>query len=72
MTIGKVSVGSVLTAGQQFITLVPTDAPLEVEANIAGADDGHVHVGDPVDIKFETFQYSRYGLGSWRRPGGQP
>src|SRR5439155_22385783 len=25
MTIGKVSVGSVLTAGQQFITLVPTD-----------------------------------------------
>jgi HlyD family secretion protein len=62
MSISKVSVGSVLSAGQQFITLVPTDAPLEVEANIAGADDGHVHVGDPVDIKFETFPYSQYGL----------
>ncbi len=62
LTIGKVSVGSVLTAGQQFITLVPTDAPLEVEANIAGNDDGHVHVGDPVDIKFDTFPYSQYGL----------
>jgi hemolysin D len=62
MTISKVSVGSVLSPGQQFITLVPTDAPLEVEANIAGSDDGHVSVGDPVDIKFDTFQYSRYGL----------
>jgi HlyD family secretion protein len=62
MTISKVSVGSVLNPGQQFITLVPTDAPLEVEANIAGSDDGHVTVGDPVDVKFDTFQYSRYGL----------
>jgi HlyD family secretion protein len=33
-----------------------------VEANIAGDDDGHVHVGDPVDIKFDTFPYTRYGL----------
>jgi HlyD family secretion protein len=62
MTIAKVSVGSVLNPGQEFITLVPTNAPLEVEANIAGSDDGHVSVGDPVDIKFDTFQYSRYGL----------
>ena len=62
MTVAKVSVGSVLNPGQEFITLVPTDAPLEVEANIAGSDDGHVSLGDPVDIKFDTFQYSRYGL----------
>jgi len=62
MSVGKVSVGSVLTAGQQLITLVPTDAPLEIEANIAGRDDGHVHVGDAVDIKFETFPYTQYGM----------
>lgn len=62
LTVSKVSVGSVLTAGQQLITLVPTNAPLEVEANIAGSDDGHVHVGDPVDIKFDTFPYTQYGL----------
>jgi HlyD family secretion protein len=62
MSVGKVSVGSVLTAGQQLITLVPTDAPLEVETNIAGTDDGYVHVGDAVDIKFETFPYTQYGL----------
>jgi HlyD family secretion protein len=62
MSISKVSVGSVLTAGQQFITLVPTNAPLEVEANIPGDEDGHVTLGDPVDIKFQTFIYSRYGM----------
>ncbi|MEA2730064.1 MAG: rane fusion protein hemolysin [Acetobacteraceae bacterium] len=62
MSVGKVSVGSVLTAGQQLITLVPTDAALEVEANISGRDDGYVHVGDPVDIKFETFPYTQYGM----------
>ena len=62
LTVAKVSVGSVLTAGQQFITLVPADAPLEVEANIPGSDDGYVHVGDPVAIKFDTFPYTQYGM----------
>jgi HlyD family secretion protein len=62
MSVGKVSVGSVLQAGQQLLTVVPTDAPLEVEANIAGNDDGYIHVGDPVDIKFNTFPYTQYGL----------
>jgi HlyD family secretion protein len=61
-SVSKVSVGSVMQSGQQFITLVPTDAPLEVEANIAGRDNGFVHVTDPVAIKFDTFPYSQYGL----------
>ena len=62
LTIAKVSVGSVLQSGQKFITLVPTDAPLEVEANILGNEAGYVHLGDPVAIKFDTFPYTRYGL----------
>jgi hemolysin D len=62
MSVAKVSVGSVLKLGDQFITVVPTDAPLEVEANIAGKDDGHVHVGDIVDVKFDTFPYTQYGM----------
>jgi hemolysin D len=61
-SVAKVSVGSVMQSGQQFITLVPADAPLEVEANIAGRDNGFVHVGDPVAIKFDTFPYSQYGM----------
>jgi HlyD family secretion protein len=63
LTISKVSVGSVLQSGQQFITMVPLDAPLEVETNITGRDAGYVHVGDPVAIKFDTFPYTLYGLG---------
>jgi hemolysin D len=62
LSISKVSVGSVLQAGQQFIQLVPANAPLEIEANIAGAEDGYVHVGDPVAVKFDTFPYTQYGM----------
>jgi hemolysin D len=62
LTLAKVSVGSVLQSGEQFITMVPADAPLEIEANIAGSDDGFVHVGDPVAIKFDTFPFSQYGM----------
>jgi hemolysin D len=62
LTIDKVSVGSVLRVGEQFITLVPSDAPLEVEADILGSDDGYVHVGDPVSLKFDTFPYTHYGM----------
>jgi HlyD family secretion protein len=60
-TIAKVSVGSVMQSGQQFITLVPIDSALEVEANISGRDNGFVHVHDPVAVKFDTFPFSSYG-----------
>jgi HlyD family secretion protein len=62
LTVAKVSEGSVLQPGEQFITLVPADALLEVEANIAGRDDGFVHLGAPVAVKFDTFPSSQYGL----------
>jgi membrane fusion protein, hemolysin D len=61
-SVAKVSVGSVLQSGQQFITLVPIDVPLDVEANISGRDSGFVHVGDTVSVKFDTFPFSQYGL----------
>jgi HlyD family secretion protein len=61
-SVAKVSVGSVLQSGEQLFTLVPTDAPLEVEANVSGRDSGFVHVGDPVAIKFDTFAFTQYGM----------
>ena len=61
-SVDKVSVGSVLQSGEHFITLVPTNAPLEIEANISGRDNGHVHVNDPVIVKFDTFPFSQYGF----------
>lgn len=64
LTVAHVSPGSVVQSAEQLITLVPLDAPLEIEANISGRDDGFVHVGDPVAVKFDTFQYSQYGMAS--------
>lgn len=61
LTVAPVSVGSVLQSGANFITLVPIDAPLSIEADISGGESGHVHVGDPVTVKFSTFDYLRYG-----------
>ena len=61
-SVARVSEGSVLSPGQQFITMVPASAALEVEANIPGREDGYVHVGDRVTVKFDTFPYSRYGV----------
>jgi hemolysin D len=61
-SIAKVSVGSVLQSGQQVFTLVPVDAPLEIEANVSGQENGFVNVGDPVAIKFDTFPYAQYGM----------
>lgn len=61
LTVAHVSIGSVLQSGQKFISLVPIDAPLSVEADISGTESGYVHLGDPVTIKFDTFDYLRYG-----------
>jgi HlyD family secretion protein len=61
LTIAKVSIGSVLQAGAQFITLVPLDAPLEIEAKLKGSDSGYVKLGDKALIKFATFSYTQYG-----------
>jgi HlyD family secretion protein len=61
LSIAPVSVGSVMQSGDQFITLVPVDSPLEIETVVDGRDAGFVRVGDPVTIKFETFPYFSYG-----------
>ncbi|MBR1232882.1 HlyD family type I secretion periplasmic adaptor subunit [Bradyrhizobium sp. AUGA SZCCT0182] len=62
LSVAKVSVGSVMQSGEQLITLVPTDAPLEVEMRIATADAGYVHAGQKVAIKFDTFPFVQYGM----------
>lgn len=61
LSIAKVSPGSVLQSGEQFFTLVPIDAPLEIEANVAGMDAGYVHVGQKSTIKFDSLPFTQYG-----------
>ena len=61
LRVAPVSVGTVMQSGQEFIELVPLDAPLQIDAVVDGRDVGFVRVGDPVTIKFETFPYALYG-----------
>ena len=65
-SVSKVSVGSVMQPGQQFITLVPVNAPLEIEANISGHDNGFTHRQGSEAIKFDTFPYTKYGMADGR------
>jgi hemolysin D len=61
LSVAPVSVGSVMQSGDQFITLVPVDSPLEVETIVDGRDAGFVSVGDRTSIKFDTFPYYTHG-----------
>jgi len=61
LRVAPVSAGAVMQSGQDFIELVPLDAPLQIDSVVDGHDVGFVRVGDPVTIKFETFPYQLYG-----------
>ena len=61
LAIAPVSVGSVLNAAEPFITLVPDDATLEVDAAIPATDVGFVRVGDQAVIKFDAYRFFEHG-----------
>ena len=56
------TVGGVVNAAQRLMVVVPTDAPLEVEALVLNKDIGFVRAGQPAEIKIESFPFTRYGL----------
>jgi HlyD family secretion protein len=61
LSVAKVSPGSVMQSGEQLITLVPDDAPLEAEINIPGSEVGYVHPGNTVMVKLDTLPSTQYG-----------
>jgi len=62
LNVAKVSTGSVMQSGEQLMALVPVDAPLEAEVNVAGQDAGFVQPGNTVTIKLDTLPYTQYGV----------
>jgi len=45
-----------------LFTLARLDAQVESELDIATTDAGFVAVGDPVQLKFDTYSYIMYGM----------
>ncbi|WP_448207524.1 HlyD family type I secretion periplasmic adaptor subunit [Azospirillum sp. sgz302134] len=62
LEIGKYSVGSVVEQAQPIYTLMPLNATLEVEAEIAGIDQGFVKAGDHVQVKLDAYRYVEHGM----------
>ncbi len=56
------TVGGVVTPAQTLMVIVPSDSRLEIEAMVSNRDIGFVHAGDEVEIKVDTFDFTRYGL----------
>ncbi len=56
------TVGGVVTPAQQLMLIVPADSQLETEVMIANRDIGFVNIGQPAEIKIDTFNFTRYGL----------
>lgn len=55
------TIGGVVTPAQALLTVVPSDAALEVEAQVLNRDIGHIKVGQRVIDKLETYDFTRYG-----------
>ncbi|WP_259753439.1 HlyD family type I secretion periplasmic adaptor subunit [Pseudomonas sp. GCEP-101] len=54
--------GGVVTEAQPLMVIVPKDQPVEVEAMLENKDIGFVHPGQEVEIKVETFTFTKYGV----------
>jgi hemolysin D len=55
------TVGGVVTPAQALV-VVPADSGLEIEAMVSNRDIGFIHVGGDVEVKIDTFNFTRYGL----------
>lgn len=55
------TIGGVVTPAQVLMLLVPNDQAMEIDARLENKDIGFVSAGQTVEVKVETFPYSRYG-----------
>lgn len=61
LSIAKLSVGSVLKAGDPFLTLMPTNTPVEAEIKIASRDIGFARPGDRCVLNIDAFNAGEHG-----------
>ena len=53
--------GGVVTPAQELMTIVPADTDIEVEAMLLNKDIGFVRAGQDVELKIESFPFTKYG-----------
>ena len=59
--LGVTTIGQVVQAGQQLMTVVPRHDVLEVEALVKNEDVGFIKPGAKAVIKIDSFPFTRYG-----------
>lgn len=56
------TIGGVVQTGAPLLIIVPDDATLRIEAFVLNRDIGFVELGQEVEIKVESFPFTRYGF----------
>jgi hemolysin D len=60
------TISGVVQPSQQLMVIVPGEEALEVEALLPNSDIGFVQEGQPATIKFEAYNFTRYGtISGW-------
>ena len=54
--------GGVVSPNDNLISIIPSDAPLIIKANVLNKDIGFLKLGQEVAIKIDTFSFQKYGL----------
>lgn len=52
---------AVANEGQALLTIVPTNAPLQIQADLSNRDVGFVKSGQRIEIKIDAYPYTNYG-----------
>lgn len=55
------TLSGVVTPAQNLMVIVPQEGPLEIEALLPNKDVGFVTARMPVEVKLETFSFTKYG-----------
>ena len=63
LQVADISIGSVAESAKKLFVLVPLAGGLQVEVEVDAHDQGYVEVGQPVELKYEAWPYSRHGTG---------
>ncbi len=56
------TIGGIVTPAQELIALTPVETPMLIKAQVLNKDIGFIHVGMPVSIKVDTYDFQKYGI----------